>query len=74
MNDDKLKVEGHSHLYKDKKTGVVVNRDKEGLERAKQMKLAKRKQKEEIESLKNEVSEIKNMLSTIINKLSDDNK
>jgi len=74
MEDDKVRVEGHSSLFKDKKTGVIVNRDKEGLERAKQMKLAKRKQKEEIESLKKEVGEIKTMLSTIISKLTDDNK
>lgn len=74
MENKKLRVKGHSNLYKDMTTGVIVNRDKEGYNRAMKMKLAKRKQKEEIESLKKEVSEIKTMLSTIISKLTDDNK
>jgi len=62
-----IRIEGHQHLYRDEKTGAIVNTDTSGYSQYIKMKNEKQKQKEEIEQLKSDVSEIKNLLKELIN-------
>ena len=62
-----IKIEGHQHLYRDEKTGAIVNTDTSGYSQYIKMKNEKQKQREEIEQLKSDVSEIKNLLKELIN-------
>ena len=76
MSDNYVKVEGNFNLVKDKKTGAILNIDKNGLEAAKRRKrLAVEQQKEkeiihqlksENEELKNDVKEMKKLLNDLI--------
>ena len=62
-----IRIEGHQHLYRDEKTGAIVNTDTSGYSQYIKMKNEKQKQREEIEQLKSDVSEIKNLLKELIN-------
>jgi SPX domain protein involved in polyphosphate accumulation len=62
-----LRVEGHTDLYRDEKSGAIINCDKSGYEQYIKMRDEKRKQKDEIQQLKNDVSEIKSLLREILN-------
>lgn len=67
----KSKVEGHSNLFKDKDSGVIINR--ESSDRAR-YRMAKQQAKRsldteyELSSLKREMDEIKSLLHQILNK------
>lgn len=62
-----IRIEGHQHLYRDEKTGAIVNTDTSGYAQYIKMKNDKQKQREEIDQLKSDVSEIKNLLKELIN-------
>ncbi len=66
-----IPVEGHPNLYRDEKTGAIVNYDDIGFnayKNASKIRMNEReKQKEEINNLKNEVGEIKSLLMELIN-------
>ena len=75
INDNLVKVEGHSGLYKNMKTGVIVNMDKIAISSAKERKIKRMSEEEDnlklksdVEFLKNEMSEIKCILKHIIEK------
>jgi hypothetical protein len=77
----KQRIEGHSNLYKDPETGVIVNRESTDRARyrlAKQQALRSidqtveikemKKELQELSSLKEEMAEIKSLLKQMINK------
>lgn len=62
---DKVKVDGHSNLYRDINSGAVVNSNVEEFERYKQSKLKRESMINEINILRQEVSEIKQLLKEL---------
>ena len=64
-----IRVDGHSDLVRDKKSGAVLNINKEEIEAARRRKAERLNKDKEINDLKNEVSDIKNMLTKIVEKL-----
>ena len=67
----KSKVEGHSNLYKDTDTGVIVNRESSERGRyriAKQQATITSNTEHELAHLKSEINEIKSLLHQLLNK------
>ena len=65
-----IRVEGHKHLYRDEKTGAIINCDTSGYMRYKKMRNKKLTEKSEIDALKSEIDTLKGLLTElIINKL-----
>ena len=63
-----IPVEGHKDLYRDEKSGAVINTDTNGYAQYKKMKSAKMGQKEEIDKIKEDIEEIKYLLKQIVSK------
>ncbi len=63
-----IRVEGHKHLYRDEKTGAIVNCDTSGYMRYKKMRNKKINEKSEIDSLKAEIDTLKGLLNELIQK------
>ena len=63
-----IPVEGHKHLYRDKKSGAIINTDSHGYSQYKKSKNIKLSQKEEIDTMKKDIEEIKNLLRLIVEK------
>ena len=63
-----IRVEGHKHLYRDEKTGAIVNCDTSGYIRYKKMRHKKLIEKSEIDSLKSEIDTLKGLLNDLIQK------
>jgi len=62
-----IPVEGNKNLFRDEKSGAIVNCDTFGHSQYIKMRDTRKQQKEEIDNLKNELSEIKILLKEIIN-------
>ena len=63
-----IPVKDHKNLYRDEKSGAIINTDTGGFNRYKKMKRFKSNQKEEIDKLKQDIEEIKSLLREIVNK------
>ena len=63
-----IPVEGHKHLYRDKKSGAIINTDSHGYSQYKKTRKLKLTQKQEIDNLKKDIEEIKNLLKSIAEK------
>ena len=61
-----IRVEGHKNLYRDEKSGAIINTDSHGFSQYKKSKNIKLTQKEEIDSMKKDIEEIKNLLLSLI--------
>ena len=61
-----IKVKGHSHLYRDPKTGAIINNDDQGYAQYVKSLESRKKQKDEIEKLRNELDEIKSLLKVFV--------
>ena len=70
MNDNYVKVDGHPGLYRDMKTGAIVNKNKSALEQAKARKAALNRDRERMDELEQKVDKLSGMLETLIDKLS----
>ena len=64
-----IKVEGHPNLVRDRKSGVILNINRNELNANRIRKEKQREKDKEIEQLKNDVSEIKSMLNKLVEKL-----
>lgn len=64
---DKLKVEGHSNLYRDVNSGAVVNSNRDEYERYMLAKANRDNMVNEINTLKQELDEIKQLLKQLTN-------
>ena len=62
-----IPVEGHKNLFRDEKSGAIVNTDTHGYSQYIKMKNEKQKQREELDHIKNDIDEIKSLLKEIIN-------
>jgi hypothetical protein len=64
---DKLKVEGHSNLYRDTNSGAVVNSNRDEYERYMKAKANRENLITEINTLRHELDEIKQLLKQLTN-------
>jgi hypothetical protein len=67
----KNKVDGHPHLFKDKETGVIINRettDRSRYRMAKQQALTNLDSQAELSNLRSEMDEIKSLLHELLKK------
>lgn len=62
-----MKVEGHPNLFRDKKTGAILNYDNVAYEQYLNSISNRMNMKKEIENLKGDIEEIKSLLREIIN-------
>lgn len=62
-----IKIQGHKNLYRDEKTGAILNNDDYEYNQYLAIKQEKINQKNEIENIKNEISEIKSLLRELLN-------
>ena len=60
-----IPVEGHKNLYRDEKSGAIVNTDSHGYSQYKKSRNIKLNQKEEIDRMKSDIEEIKYLLKKI---------
>lgn len=64
-----IKVEGHSNLFRDKKTGAIINMDNDGYEKYLKLMRKDNKKERELNKMKSDIEDIKDALSQIINSL-----
>lgn len=64
---DKLKVEGHSNLFRDSQSGAVINSNRSEYERYMKAKANRDGMVNEINTLRQELDEIKQLLKQITN-------
>lgn len=62
-----IPVEGHKNLFRDEKSGAIVNTDTLGYSQYIKMKNEKQKQREEIDKIKDDIVEIKSLLKELLN-------
>ena len=63
-----IPVEGHKHLFRDEKSGAIINTDSHGYSQYKKTRNIKLSQREEIDSMKKDIEEIKFLLREIAKK------
>ena len=64
-----IKVEGHTHLYRDEKTGAIVNCDNNGYDNYVKSLRSREKKDRELSDMKKDIDEIKSSLAILINGL-----
>ena len=67
MEEDLIRVEGESNLYRDRKTGAIVNTDSAGYNQYMKMKQRRQTEREELDILKKDIEEIKSLLKELTN-------
>ena len=63
-----IPVEGHKNLYRDEKSGAIINTDSPGFSQYKKSKNIKLTQRQEIDKMKDDIEEIKYLLKQIASK------
>ena len=63
-----IKVENHKNLYRDEKSGAIINCDTHGYSQYKKMKASKNNERREIDKMKEDIEEIKYLLQQIASK------
>tara|TARA_B100000424_G_C22521290_1_gene299187 strand:- start:13 stop:207 length:195 start_codon:yes stop_codon:yes gene_type:complete len=63
-----IPVEGQKNLFRDEKSGAIINTDSHGYSQYKKTRKLKLTQKQEIDNLKKDIEEIKNLLKSIAKK------
>ena len=64
-----IRVEGHTNLYRDERTGAIVNMDTVGYQSyLRSVKVAEEKKKE-LDNMKKDIEDIKGALKEILNRL-----
>ena len=63
-----IPVKAHKNLYRDEKSGAILNTDTDGFKQYKKMKRFKSNQRDEIERMKQDIEEIKSLLREIVKK------
>jgi hypothetical protein len=62
-----IRVEGYQNLYRDEKTGAIVNCDTASYEQYLRSLSYRQHQKDEISSMKNEIMELKSLVKELLN-------
>ena len=65
-----IPVEGHKNLYRDEKSGAIINRDITGYNMYKKSKHKKQSQQSRINDMQKEIDELKSLLSQLVEKQS----
>ena len=60
-----IKVEGHQHLYRDEKSGAIINCDSMGYNQYVNSLRQKELQKNELDKMKDDINEIKSLLKKL---------
>jgi hypothetical protein len=63
-----IRVEGHKNLYRDEKSGAIINCDTTSYNSYLNMLEQKQLQKSEIDRMKEDIDEIKSLLKELLNK------
>jgi hypothetical protein len=63
-----IRVEGHKNLYRDEKSGAIINCDTTSYNNYVNMMEQKQLQKTEIDRMKSDIDEIKFLLKELLNK------
>ena len=61
-----IKVEGHSHLYRDETTGAIINCDDSGYDQYVKSLNYRKNQKEELNNMRKELDELKSLLKILV--------
>ena len=61
-----IRVEGHQHLYRDEKTGAIINTDTNSYNQYLSSIQRKKSQKKELSDMRKEIDELKSMLREIL--------
>lgn len=65
--EDLIQVEGEHNLFRDRKTGAIVNMDSAGYNQYKILKQKRQNEREELDMIKNDIQEIKSLLRELAN-------
>ena len=65
-----IPVEGHKNLYRDEKSGAIINCDIIGYNMYKKSKHKKQSQQSRINEMQKEIDELKSLLSQLVEKQS----
>ena len=65
--EDLIPVEGHTHLFRDKNTGAIINTDTSGYVQYQKLKQRRQTEREELDTLKKDIEEIKSLLKELTN-------
>tara|TARA_B100001113_G_scaffold172255_2_gene140992 strand:+ start:1783 stop:1986 length:204 start_codon:yes stop_codon:yes gene_type:complete len=61
-----IKVKGYSHLYRDEKTGAIINTDTSGYRSRLNTIASIENEKNEIKKMKEEIDELKGLLKDLV--------
>ena len=61
-----IKVEGHPHLFRDEKTGAIINCDDVGYDQYVKFVELRKNQRREISDMRKDIDEIKALLKIIV--------
>ena len=64
-----IPVEGHKNLFRDEKTGAIVNCDNNAYEDYVEMKRRNNDKRAELDSMKREINELKSLLNDLASKI-----
>ena len=64
-----IRVEGHTNLYRDEKTGAIVNMDTVGYQNYLRSVKDAEEKKKELDNMKKDIEDIKGALKEILNRL-----
>ncbi len=62
-----IPVEGHPNLYRDEKTGAIINCDNQAYNQYMNAMSSRKVQREEINQIKRDIDEIKTLLKELLN-------
>ena len=62
-----IPVEGHKNLFRDPRTGAIINNNANEYSNYKMDKKRKLDQKEELDEMKRDIDEIKSLLKQLVN-------
>lgn len=63
-----IRVDGHKNLYRDEKSGAIVNCDTTSYNQYVNSLQYKEMQRQELDRMKNDIDEIKSLLKELLNK------
>ena len=66
-----IKVDGHSHLYRDEKTGAIINRNNTEYQNRLRKIKSTETQKEDLNKMREDIDELKGLLRQLLEKRSD---
>ena len=63
-----IPVEGHKHLYRDEKSGAIINYDKRSYIQYVNARNKNKSQEDELKRLRSDIDEIKSLLKEVLEK------